>query len=85
MLIHAALENDPEKRFANAQEMLTALEQIQNGEFCTVCTRTAIKSWNTVFLRWLDWNPYIVVPVIVALFAIIIAVAAYIGYLIGSS
>ena len=73
IIIHTGLQKDVHRRYRNAKEMLTALEQIQDGGLCTVCTRTLIKKNLYRYMKALDWNPYIVVPTtlifIIALFA----------------
>ena len=61
--IHQGLEHDPDERFISAEQMLIQLENIMNGDFCSVCVRTTIKRRIYDYADLLDWNPYIVVPV----------------------
>lgn len=84
-IIHRALEKDPNMRYANAKEMLHELEQIQDGEFCSICLRTSIKRNLYRYMHILDWNPYIVVPVTVGIILLVLIGSAFIGAMIAQT
>ncbi len=61
-LIHKSLELLPENRFSSAEEMLGELERIQSGYINSVCNRTSIKGLIHSYMRWLDRDPFLSVP-----------------------
>jgi len=56
-LIERSTKIDPEERFQTASQMRTELEQIFDGDFCSICPRTLIKSQLHRYMHWLDWQP----------------------------
>ena len=84
-IIHRALEQDPNNRYTNAKEMLQELEQVQEGEFCSICVRTSIKRNLYKYMRILDWNPYIVVPITVVTGVLVILGSALFGAVIAQT
>ena len=79
ILVHTGLQKDTDMRYQNARDMLHELEQIQDGALCTVCTRTLIKNNLYRYMKILDWNPYIVVPITLLFIFTILAAAVFLG------
>jgi len=63
-VVAKALARDPRERYGSAQEMLRALEDVQAGVFNAICPRTRIKSKLHTLMRWLDYDPFRNVPLL---------------------
>jgi eukaryotic-like serine/threonine-protein kinase len=84
MLIEKSISLSPENRYQSAKEMLTELENILNGVFCSVCPRTTIKSYMYQYFSFLDKQAYFAVTITVISLFVCIVFLMGIGYFLGS-
>lgn len=84
-IIHKGLEASPSQRYQNAEAYLDALEEIQNGEICSICVRTAVKRQLHGYMHLLDWNPFIVIPISVFAIGCILASCVLGGWWLGQT
>ena len=85
IILKKATSLDPQERYQSAKEMLQDIEDVQNGNICSVCPRTFIKGTLHKYFSFLDQRAYFAVSMTIILLLLSVGVLLGIGYVLGSS